>query len=193
MKPDENSWLDRVKDHKWTIMVVIICVFAGIYYFSMEASSSSDSNTSIPTSSPGTPYQTPSATPTAIGTATPSTKPSPTATIVPIPVGTAQQAPTTGDWRPTANAFAKAWANPKVGQQAWLDALKPTVTSNLYNEFTTTDVGRVRQLEVSDITSDAEDYAGVNATVSFKNTDFTIKIHLTPLADMSWRVSVVTS
>lgn len=192
MSSNEISWLDLVKEHKWKIIVAAICIFAGIAYFSMANKPVPDASFDSANSGTQT-FATPSATSTATGTATPSVIASATPTVPAVSVGTGQQAPTPKDWKPVANAFAKAWANPKAGQEAWLNALKPTVTSDLYDQFTTTDVGRVSQLEVSGINSEQEDYRGVNARVSFKNTEFTILIHLTPQADMTWLVSVVTS
>lgn len=192
MNSNEVSWLDLIREHKWKIIVAAICVFAGIAYFSMENQPVTDPS-SNPTSSSAPSYITPSASPTATETSTPIASVSPTETIPAMPVGTDPQAPPPTDWKPVANSFATAWANPKVGQEAWLSALKPTVTADLYDKFSNTDVERMSQLEVSGINPEQEDYTGVNARVSFKNTEFTIMIHLTPQADMTWLVSVVTS
>jgi hypothetical protein len=191
MSSNEISWLDILKEHKWTIIVAAICVFAGITYFAMGNQPVSDASSG---SSTAPAYTAPSATPTSTVTAKPTStaSPSPTPTVPTVTVGTAQQAPTPTDWNPVANAFAKAWANPKIGKEAWLSAIKPTVTSDLYDQFANTDITRVGQLEVAKISSEQTDYAGVNARVYFKNTDFTIMIHLEPQADMTWLVSVVT-
>lgn len=192
MSSNEISWLDLVKEHKWKIIVAAICIFAGIAYFSMASKPVPESSSDF-TNSTTQAIATPSATDTPTGIATPNAVASATPTVPAVPVGTGPQAPTPKDWKPVANAFAKAWANPKAGQESWLNAIKPTVTSDLYEKFTTTDIGRVSHLEVAGINSEQEDYRGVNARVSFKNTDFTILIHLTPQADMTWLVSVVTS
>lgn len=193
MSSNEISWIDLVKEHKWKIIVAGICIFAGIAYFSMASRPVEDVRVDSSNNSTTQPYVTPSSVATNTGTATPVATPSPTPTVPPVPAGTAPQAPMPTDWKPTAIAFGKAWANPKVGQEAWLSAIKPTVTSDLYDQFTTTDVERMSQFEVSEVNSQLEDYRGVNARVSFKDTDFTITIHLTPQADMTWLVSVVKS
>jgi hypothetical protein len=192
MSSNEISWIDLVKEHKWKIVVVIICLFAGFSYLSMlnqpvpEASSTASSPSSQPLASA-------SATATPTGEASkPASSAAPSA-VPTITVGTGPQAPTPTDWKPVANAFANAWANPKVGKDAWLSAIKPTVTPDLYDQFTNTDIERVGQLEVVKVSSEQQDYAGVNARVYFKNTNFTIMIHLQPQMDMTWLVSVVTS
>lgn len=196
MNSHEISWLDLIKEHKWKIVVAIICLFAGISYFTIANQPVSDGNAEA-TGPTVASYATPSALPTNTATATATSAPTPNDSATsPPPVlsgGNKPQAPVPTDWRPLANSFAKAWANPKVGQEAWLRALKPTVTSDLYDKFTSTDVERMSQLEVSEINAEQEDYTGVNARVFFKNTDFTIMIHLTPQADLTWLVSVVTS
>lgn len=189
MNSNEISWLDLIKEHKWKIIVAAICLFAGIAYLSMPSQPVDDTSSNSTTPS----YSTPSTSPTGTASATPTATASPTQTVPAVPVGTTQQAPTLPDWTPVANAFANAWANPKAGQEAWLAALKPTVTPDLYDQFTNTDVERMSQLEVSRISSEKEDNAGVNARVFFKNTDFTIMIHLAPQADLTWLVSVATS
>lgn len=194
MNSHEASWLDLIKEHKWKIIVAAIVLFALISYLNMAGQPDSESNTN-PVGPTMSSYATPSATPTATATtkATTSATASPTSPPPMLSGGDKPQAPSPTDWKPVANSFAKAWANPKVGQEAWLSALKPTVTSDLYEKFTNTDVERMSQLEVSEVNVEQEDYAGVNARVFFKNTDFTIMIHLTPQADLNWLVSVVTS
>jgi hypothetical protein len=194
MNSNEVSWLDLIKEHKWKIVVAAICLFAGVAYFSMGTQPVDDTGSNS-ANSPTPSYVIPSASPTATVTPTPIATASPTTTTTApaVSVGTAPQAPTPTDWKPVANAFAKAWANPKAGQEAWLSALKPTVTSDLYDKFSNTNVERMSQLEVSGINPEKDDYTGVNARVSFKNTEFTIMIHLAPQADMTWLVSVVTS
>ena len=192
MNSNEVSWLDLIKEHKWKIIVAAICIFAGIAYLSMP-SQPVDDTSSNSTNSATPSYSTPSTSPTGTASPTATATASPTQTVPAVPVGTTQQAPTLPDWTPVANAFANAWANPKAGQEAWLAALKPTVTPDLYDQFTNTDVERMSQLEVSRISSEKEDNAGVNARVFFKNTDFTIMIHLAPQADLTWLVSVATS
>lgn len=189
MNSNEISWLDLIKEHKWKIIVAGICLFAGISYLSMPSQSVDDASSNSATPS----YSAPSTAPTAAASPTPTVTASPTQTVPAVPVGTSQQAPTMPDWTPVASAFANAWANPKAGQEAWLSAIEPTVTSDLYDRFTTTDVGLMSQLEVAEINPEQEDNAGVNARVSFKNTDFSIMIHLAPQADLTWRVSVVTN
>jgi hypothetical protein len=62
-----------------------------------------------------------------------------------VTVGTAAQAPPIQDWRPVAAAFSKAWANPSVGKDAWLAAMKPYVTSDVLTEFSRTDIRNVPQ------------------------------------------------
>lgn len=196
MNSNEVSWLDLIKEHKWKIVVIAICLFAGVSYFSMGNQPVEDAR-STPTNSAAPFYATPTAQPTATASSAPIATSSPKPTGGPaLSIGNstqAPQAPTPSDWRPTANSFATAWANPKVGQEAWLSAIKPTVTPDLYAKFSNTDVERMSQLEVSGINAEQEDYAGVNARVSFKGTNFTILIHLTPQANMGWLVSVVTS
>lgn len=195
MNSNEVSWLDLIKEHKWKIIVAAICLFAGIAYLSMPSQPVDDtsSNSTNSTNSATPSYPTPSTSPTGTASPTPTATASPTPTVSPIPVGTGPHAPTLPDWTPVANAFANAWANPKVGKEAWLSALKPTVTSDLYDKFSNTDIERIGQLEVSSINPEQTDNAGVNARVFFKNTDFTIMIHLAPQADLTWLVSVVTS
>lgn len=192
MTSNDVSWLDLIKEHKWKIIVAGICIFAGIAYFSMASRPVPDAS-SMPASPTAQPYVTPSPTATETGTPTPQSAASAAATVVPTAVGTGAQAPTPADWKPTAAAFANAWANPKAGQEAWLSAIKPTVTSDLYDKFTTTNIERLNQLTVSAINPQQEDYRGVNARVFFENTEFTIMIHLAPQADNTWLVSVVTS
>lgn len=189
MNSNEISWLDLIKEHKWKIIVAVICLFAGIAYLSMPSQPVDDTNSNSATPS----YSTPSTSPTRTASPAPTATTSPTQTVPAVPVGTTQQAPTLPDWTPVAKAFANAWANPKAGQEAWLSAIKPTVTSDLYDRFTTTDVELMSQLEVASINPEQTDNAGVNARVFFKNTDFTIVIHLAPQADLTWLVSVVTS
>lgn len=190
MNSNEMSWLDLVKEHKWKIIVAAILLFAGISYLSMAIQTTTKSEPSA--------TQQPSAVPYASASPTPTAKSSQVATASPSSIALSgddkAQAPTPTDWMPLAHAFATAWGNPKVGQDAWLSAIKPTVTPDLYEKFTQTDISRMSQLEVSDITATGKaDYMGVNATVTFKNTDFAIMIHLMPQADMTWLVSVVTS
>ena len=49
--------------------------------------------------------------------------------------GTHDQGVTMEEWRPTAEKFAAAWANPEGGKEAWLKRLKPVVTDQLYSSF----------------------------------------------------------
>lgn len=62
-----------------------------------------------------------------------------------VTVGTAAQAPAIQDWKPVAEKFSAAWANPSVGKDAWLAAMKPYVTSQVLAEFSRTDIRNVPQ------------------------------------------------
>lgn len=70
----------------------------------------------------------------------------------PIQINDHQQAPEVGSWEEPVNGFAKAWANPAPGKDAWLAAMKPFVTPDMYKSFTYTDIRQVPQLEVEYVT-----------------------------------------
>ncbi|QOD05892.1 hypothetical protein [Pseudarthrobacter sp. BIM B-2242] len=72
--------------------------------------------------------------------ATPSAQPTTTVTL-----GTANQAPTLQDWKPTAEKFSAAWANPSVGKEAWLAAMKPYATEELLTSLARADIRNVPQ------------------------------------------------
>lgn len=70
----------------------------------------------------------------------------------PIKISDHQQAPEVGDWQEPVDGFAKAWANPSVGKDAWLAAMKPFITPGMYQSYTYTDISQVPQLEVEYVT-----------------------------------------
>lgn len=74
------------------------------------------------------------------GASTPSAQPA-----APVTLGTANQAPTIQDWHPVAEKFSAAWANPSVGKDAWLAAMKPYATAQLLTELARADIRNVPQ------------------------------------------------
>ena len=77
-------------------------------------------------------------------------------TQTPVSMGFGPQVPDRGDWRAGAEAFAAAYANPAVGRDAWLAALKPHVTESTYLGLESTDISRVSQDEVKYVLLDDE-------------------------------------
>ena len=82
----------------------------------------------------------PQITPTGSAQARTQATPYPQTTVT---VGTGPQAPTEQDWTINAKAFAAAWANPGVGKDAWLAAIRPHVTDSLYKMLQLTDIRSV--------------------------------------------------
>jgi hypothetical protein len=81
-----------------------------------------------------------------------------------IVAGGAQQAVTAQDWRPTAEAFAAAWANPEGGKDAWLARVKPYATPALAATFAYTDIRNIPTDKLASISTISE----ASGTVSFK-------------------------
>lgn len=112
--------------------------------------------TAAPTAAPGASGGGQSATGAAGGSAgqpaaggtTPSAQPTTAVTL-----GTANQAPTIQDWHPVAEKFAAAWANPSVGKDAWLAAMKPYATAQLLTELGRADIRNVPQDTLQNVRS----------------------------------------
>lgn len=130
-----------------------------------------------------------SSSPSAEPTAAPGTGSTPAQT--PISVGFGPQAPEQGDWEPAADGFAAAYANPSVGREAWLAALKPFVTGSSYRGFENTDINRVQQDEVEYVLLDDELERIVRFHIYFKGGSQPLMGTAEIQNDGSWLVSSV--
>ncbi len=59
-----------------------------------------------------------------------------------------QQVPPRQDPNDAATIFAKAWLNTDGGKDAWLGRLKPLISAELLDEFRTTDVIKIPQVQL---------------------------------------------
>lgn len=125
------------------------------------------------------------------GSLSPAAGPSAAPVSGPIRVGDAPQAPTAGEWQPTAEAFAKAWGNPSVGKEAWLAAIKPHVTAAQYEKFTYTNLVNVPQDELKFVTLDEEFARTARFQATFVNSGPQILGFVEIQNDGSWLVSAV--
>lgn len=80
-----------------------------------------------------------------------------------IVAGGAQQAVTAQAWRPVAEAFAAAWANPDGGKDAWASRLQGYATPALTATFAYTDIRNVPADELVSVSTIDE----ASGTVSF--------------------------
>ena len=150
-----------LKEKAALIAVVAIVIIAAVYLGITRASDTDDSAaapepTAAPTAVLGYAPDGTAETPAGSGSPTASegpqdgtgALPAPTAapeenSPVEIHVGDAQQAVEASDWRPVADGFAEAWANPDGGKDAWLKRLRPYVTDSLYRSFGYTDISNI--------------------------------------------------
>lgn len=110
-----------------------------------------------------------------------------------IVAGGAQQAVTAKEWRPVAEAFAAAWANPDGGKDAWAARLQGHATPALAATFAYTDIRNVptdNLVSVSTI-EEASGTVSFNAVYEEGGTRFQGLAIIRP--DGSWLVDKVAA
>lgn len=117
-----------------------------------------------------------------------STSPSPTA---PRLIGAGPQAPELQDWKPIAEKFSAAWANPSVGKDAWLAAMKPYITPELLAQFSKTDIRNVPQDTLYNIRSVRHSDASWIFSPTFTSGKDRISAQITAQTGGSWLVEHV--
>lgn len=179
--------LQYLKDNIVVIgILVVLAVSIGAYAISQASASTPQSvptpaapevtavplDTALPgpdARSPSTASPTPSSTRSAAGNAARGDAPvvgqasGPTAAPQ-IVAGGAQQAVTAQNWRPTVEAFARAWANPEGGKDAWAGRLAPYSTPHLAATFAYTDIRNIPADKLASVSTIDE----ASGTVSFK-------------------------
>lgn len=120
------------------------------------------------------------------GASTPSDQPTTRVTL-----GTANQAPTLQDWKPTAEKFSAAWANPSVGKDAWLAAMKPYATEELLTSLARADIRNVPQDTLYNVRSVKNSERTWIFTPTFTSDKERFSASITVQNDGSWLVDHV--
>lgn len=123
----------------------------------------------------------PSATPTASASAseTPSLSP-----------GGQDMAPTMEDWRPVAEEFATAWANPEGGKDAWLKRLRPLTSDDAYEGLESTNEAAIPDLTFVAVEENVVNGNQVAVDASYEGQGKVLRMGLLP-DGTSWEVVYV--
>lgn len=105
----------------------------------------------------------------------------------------AQQAPGLDDWEPTAEDFAREWANPEGGKDAWLERLEPLTTEEAFGGLEDTSEDAIMDLEFSEVTLNQQDGDRVVADASYGDEGAVLRMGLLPEEQgTGWKVAYVT-
>jgi len=120
--------------------------------------------------------------------------PTPTASKSPIlSAGGQKQAPTLGDWKPVAEKFATAWANPEGGKDAWLKRLRPLTNDKAYSGLENTSAERLPKLTFASLDTQVENESTVVVDAVYTGSSKPVlRIGLAPENNGQWQVVYVT-
>jgi hypothetical protein len=101
------------------------------------------------------------------------------------------QAPEIGDWKPVAEGFAKAWANPSVGGKKWRAAIKPYLTSDAYDAMSSADIENVPQWKFSHATQTASYDQSNTVNLAYEENSKGAKLKMIILSNGDWLIDEV--
>lgn len=101
------------------------------------------------------------------------------------------QAPEVAEWKPVAEGFAKAWANPSVGEKKWRAAIKPYMTTDGFDAMSAAAIENVPQWKFESATQTASYDQSNTVNLAYKEDPKGAKLKMIILSNGDWLIDEV--